>query len=49
MQLADLTARPIGISILRPNQENRAVGVLENKLYRDKAGNKQGAGLKIYP
>ncbi len=49
MQLADLTARPIGLSILRPDQENRALAILERKFYRDGAGNKIGMGLKVFP
>lgn len=49
LQLADLTARPIGLSVLRPDQYNRASTVLEGKFYRDKAGNKQGIGLKVFP
>lgn len=49
LQLADLTARPIGLSVLRPGQENRAGTVLEGKFYRDKAGNKDGMGLKVFP
>jgi hypothetical protein len=49
MQLADLTARPIGLSVLRPGQANRALDVLEEKFYRDGAVNKQGMGLKVFP
>lgn len=49
MQLADLTARPIGLSVLRPEQNNRAFAVLEGKFYRDGAGNKHGMGLKVFP
>lgn len=49
LQLADLTARPIGLTVLRPEQENRAAAVLEGKFYRDKAGNKLGMGLKVFP
>jgi hypothetical protein len=49
LQLADLTARPIGLSVLRPEQPNRAAEVLEPKFYRHQAGGKLGAGLKIYP
>jgi hypothetical protein len=49
LQLADLTARPIGLSVLRPGQPNRAAEVLEGKLYRDKNGNKLGVGLKVFP
>jgi hypothetical protein len=32
LQLADLMARPIGLSVLRPNQFNRAVDVILQKL-----------------
>lgn len=49
LQLADLTARPIGLTVLRPEQNNRAATVLEGKFYRDKAGNKLGMGLKVFP
>lgn len=49
LQLADLTARPIGLSILRPDQENRAMDVLEGKFYRNSGGYKQGVGLKVFP
>ncbi|MFM9968707.1 MAG: DUF3800 domain-containing protein [Burkholderiales bacterium] len=49
LQLADLTARPIGLSVLRPEQENRAFAVLEKKFYRDERGEKLGFGLKVYP
>jgi len=49
MQLADLTARPIGLSVLRPEQKNRAFAVLEGKFYRDGAGNKHETGLKVFP
>lgn len=49
MQLADLKARPIGLTVLRPEQANRAAEVLERKFYRDCAGNKLGMGLKAFP
>lgn len=49
MQLADLTARPIGLSVLRPEQSNRALTVLEGKFYRDGGGSKLGMGLKVFP
>ncbi len=49
LQLADLTARPIGLTVLRPGQENRAAAALEGKFYRDKTGNKLGMGLKVFP
>lgn len=49
MQLADLTARPIGLSVLRPDQKNRALAVLEEKFCRGESGRKEGVGLKIFP
>ena len=49
LQLADLTARPIGLSVLRPQQTNRAAQVLEGKFYRGKSSSKLGVGLKMFP
>lgn len=54
LQLADLVARPIGLSVLRPNQENKAFDVLKYKFYCDGGREKVGSGyenlgLKIYP
>lgn len=49
MQLADLTARPIGVSVLRPDQQNRAIKVLDGKFYRDGGSNQSGMGLKVFP
>ena len=54
LQLADLVARPIGMHVLRPEQENRAFDVLKNKFYcsggRDHVGQGfENWGLKIYP
>ena len=49
LQLADLTARPIGLMVQRPEQANRAADVLEAKFYRDEAGKKQGMGLRVFP
>lgn len=49
LQLADLTARPIGLTVLRPEQDNRAALVLEGKFYRDKTGTMMGTGLKVFP
>ncbi len=49
LQLADLIARPIGLSVIRPEQENRAVKLLETKFYRDGDGCKDGAGLRVLP
>ena len=54
LQLADLVARPIGLSILRPGQENRAFDVLKRKFFcsggRAEVGNGfENWGLKTYP
>lgn len=54
LQLADLVARPVGLHVLRPNQENRAFDALKEKFFceggRDKVGeNFDGWGLKIVP
>jgi len=49
LQLADLMARPIGLSVLRPEQPNRTRDILEKKYYRDGNGKKEGFGLKRFP
>lgn len=54
LQLADLVARPIGLSVLKPEQPNKAFVVLKKKFYcdggRDCVGSGyEGMGLKIYP
>lgn len=54
LQLADMTARPIGLKILRPDQPNRAAEVLEKKYLRDTyylhgEPTKWGFGLKVFP
>lgn len=49
LQLADLTARPIGLSVLRPEQDNRAMEVLNEKFYTGDTGNMRGVGLKVFP
>lgn len=54
LQLADLVARPVGMHVLKPEQDNRAFAVLEKKFYcsggRAHAGEGfDGWGLKIHP
>jgi hypothetical protein len=54
LQLADLMARPIGLSVLRPDQDNRAYDVLKPKFFCSGGRKGVGAGfenlgLKIYP
>ena len=49
LQLADLVARPLGMSVLRPGQSNRAFEVIERKLYMGPKGQTTGFGLKTFP
>ncbi|WP_321812504.1 MULTISPECIES: DUF3800 domain-containing protein [unclassified Burkholderia] len=54
LQLADLVARPVGMSVLRPEQDNRAFEILKRKFYcsggRAQLGvGYQDWGLKIFP
>lgn len=54
LQLADLVARPVGLSVIRPHHQNRAYEVLKKKFYcaggREKVGEEfENWGLKIYP
>ena len=49
LQLADLTARPIGLHVLRPGQPNRAWNLIEPKIHRDLKGQMGGRGMRIFP
>lgn len=50
LQLADLTARPIGRYVLAPRQPNRAYKIIETKLDRKPGTNEvNGYGMKTYP
>lgn len=54
LQFADLVARPIGLSVLRPEQENRAFAMLKEKFFCKGGRRRAGAGyedvgLKIFP
>ena len=54
LQLADLVARPIGLSVIRPSQSNKAYEVLKRKFYckggREKVGEEfENWGLKVFP
>ncbi len=49
LQLADLTARPIAMSVIRPGQTNRAFDLLKGKFYRSPQGVVEGVGLKVFP
>lgn len=48
LQLADLMARPVGMSVLKPTQLNRAVDVIRPKLMTIN-GRTIGWGLKCFP
>ena len=48
LQLADLVARPIGLHVLKPQQENRVYKILKKK-FHNKNGSYNGVGLKIFP
>jgi hypothetical protein len=49
LQIADMTARPVGLSVLRPDQPNRAYEILKSKFYRDGFGRIKGFGVKVFP
>ncbi|CAJ2866415.1 DUF3800 domain-containing protein [Burkholderia pseudomallei] len=48
LQLADLVARPVGLSVVKPDQENRAMEILREKLVAVR-GQARGWGLKVFP
>ncbi|TFC94042.1 DUF3800 domain-containing protein [Cryobacterium sinapicolor] len=49
LQLADMVARPIGLKIFRPAQQNRAWDIIEPKMRKSPQGVINGWGLKVYP
>jgi hypothetical protein len=49
LQLADMVARPVALSVLRPDQPNRAMEVLRDKFWRGPGGQVKGYGLKCFP
>lgn len=49
LQIADMTARPIGLHVMRPDQQNRAWELITDKLVRSQEGRIDGYGLKVYP
>lgn len=49
LQLADLIARPVGLSVIRPQQENRAYEVLKGKFFTGAYGVVEGNGKKVFP
>ncbi|WP_457636647.1 DUF3800 domain-containing protein [Oceanithermus sp.] len=49
LQIADLIARPIGLSVLKPEQDNQAFEIIKTKLRRSPSGKYWGWGLKVFP
>ncbi len=49
LQLSDLIARPVGLSVLRPTQPNRAFDHIKEKFVRGPGGKIEGYGLKVFP
>jgi hypothetical protein len=49
LQFADLIARPVGLSVVRPNQSNRAFQILKRKFHRNTKGEIDGHGFALYP
>ena len=47
LRLADLTARPIGLFVMRPEQPNRTYEILNTKFRKCSDGGYEGYGLKI--
>jgi hypothetical protein len=49
LQIADLIARPIGLSIFKEQQPKRAYDVIKDKFRANAQGNIKGYGLKVFP
>ena len=49
LQIADLIARPIGLKVARPEQQNRAQEIIETKFRKNNAGEFVGWGFKVFP
>lgn len=47
MQVADLTARPLGLSIFRKGQVNRAFALIERKIHRNRRYSRPSRGIFI--
>lgn len=47
LQFADLIARPVGLHIIKPEQDNRAFDVIKEKFYGGR--NYLGRGMKCFP
>ena len=49
LQFADLAARPVGLSVVRPGQSNRAFQILQKKFHKNSEGEVSGYGFYLYP
>jgi hypothetical protein len=49
LQIADLTARPIGLYALRPNQANRAFEIVSRKLIDERGRTVGPTGVTVFP
>jgi Protein of unknown function (DUF3800) len=49
LQFADLAARPVGLSVVRPGQMNRAFQILQRKFHKNHDGDVNGYGFHLYP
>jgi hypothetical protein len=49
LQFADLAARPVGLSVVRPSQSNRAFQILKKKFHKNGEGEVSGYGFHLYP
>lgn len=49
LQIADLIARPIGLSVFKEQQQNRAYDAIKGKFRTNGQGNIKGYGLKVFP
>jgi hypothetical protein len=49
LQFADLAARPVGLSVIRPDQPNRAFQILQKKFHKNSEGEASGYGFHLYP
>ncbi len=49
LQIADLTAHPIGRHVINPQQPNQVYDIIDTKFRRGPGGRRAGYGLKIFP
>ncbi len=49
LQIADMVARPLGLSVLRPKQENRALEIIKKKIWTGENVKLVQPGMRIFP